>query len=318
MSDKVIILTIGASSSGKTSFVEQEFKKRLNDGGVVNINRDDIRFELFTDGERDWTRYKFNKKNEAMVTMEQDQRIQKAIDNGQDIIISDTNLNPKIRQRFYDLAEENGYKIFDLNFDVSWDELVKRNAQRYGGINESLLWSMFKRKCLINNVYPSKKESFKFVPYEHDETLDSTIIVDMDGTVASMEGVRKPYQWDLVGFDKPRHEIIDMVRGLAMTTGHVTFMSGRDGQCYAETYAWIENNIMTDDMKRLGIEWNLYMRDENDQRKDDIVKYQLYDQHVRGMYNVSAVVDDRNQVIRMWSVIGLPNIVQVGAYNVEF
>ncbi|MBF84576.1 MAG: hypothetical protein CL489_08890 [Acidobacteria bacterium] len=316
--NKFIMLTVGASSSGKTSDVLSRFKKEIKSGEVVNVNRDDIRFGLFTDGERDWTRYKFNKKNEALVTTEQDERIQKAIDNEQSIIISDTNLNPKIRQKFYELAQKHDYDIFEYNYHVSWDELVKRNAQRYGGVNESLLWSMFKRMCRYTCIYPSKKEQFQFESYKEEPTLDSTIIVDMDGTTCDMTGIRKPYEWHKVSQDRPRHEIIDMVRGLAMTTGHVTFLSGRDGQCYDDTWDYIDTHIMTDDMKRLDIKWDLYMREEGDQRKDDIVKYELYDEFIRGRFNVSAVFDDRKSVIRMWSAIGLPNIVDVGSYNVEF
>ena len=317
--DKPIIhITVGASSSGKTTSVLEWCGKGIDNGDIVNVNRDDIRFELFTDGERDWSRYKFNKKNEAMVTMEQDNRIQKAIEARKSIVISDTNLNPKIRQRWYDLAQKHDYYVKEHHFNVSWDKLVERNAQRYGGLNESLLWSMFKRMCRYTGVYPSKKESFNFLTYKEDPVLDDTIIVDIDGTVADMTGIRKPFEWDKVSQDRPRHEIIDMVRGMAMTTGHVTFMSGRSGQCYDDTYEWIENNVMTDDMKRLGITWNLYMRPTNDQRKDDIIKYELYDTYVRGMWNVKAVFDDRLQVIRMWDVVGLPNIVQVGGYNVEF
>lgn len=318
MRENFILETIGASASGKTTLVEERFKKEIAEGSVVNINRDEIRFELFTGGVRDWSKYKFNKANEKQVTDVQEQKIQKAIADRKDIIISDTNLNPNTRNRWKQLGEEHGYQLISIHFDVDWDTLVKRNAQRYGGVNEALLWSMFKRKCLINNVYPSRKENIRFAPYEHIRSLPETIIVDIDGTVASMEGIRRPFEWDKVHLDLPRREVIEMLHGLTQTTRDITFMSGRSGECFDSTYQWLNDNVMTDELRSMDVQWRLVMREADDQRKDDIVKYELYEKHVRGKFNVRAVIDDRPQVIRLWSVVGLPNIISVGQYGVEF
>ena len=40
------------------------------------------------------------------------------------------------------------------------------------------------------------------------------IIVDVDGTLADMRGVRGPFEWDKVHLDKPHQDIIDLVRDL--------------------------------------------------------------------------------------------------------
>jgi hypothetical protein len=42
------------------------------------------------------------------------------------------------------------------------------------------------------------------------------------------------------------------------------------------------------------------MRGHRDQRKDSIIKRELFDGHVRGRFYVEAVIDDRNQVVDMW------------------
>ncbi len=44
----------------------------------------------------------------------------------------------------------------------------------------------------------------------------------------------------------------------------------------------------------------LNMREAGDMRKDSIVKKELFDQHIRGKYNVRMVIDDRDQVVDMW------------------
>ena len=80
-----IILTVGASCSGKSAWAAEQIHSK-------NINRDDIRFNMFCGGKRDWTKYKFNKTNEAIVTEISETYALNAAGRGKDIIISDTNL----------------------------------------------------------------------------------------------------------------------------------------------------------------------------------------------------------------------------------
>ncbi|GGM15372.1 hypothetical protein GCM10012279_36880 [Micromonospora yangpuensis] len=44
----------------------------------------------------------------------------------------------------------------------------------------------------------------------------------------------------------------------------------------------------------------LHMRTEKDNRKDSIIKAELYRTHVQGQHEVAFVIDDRDQVVRMW------------------
>lgn len=47
------------------------------------------------------------------------------------------------------------------------------------------------------------------------------------------------------------------------------------------------------------------MRPEGDKRKDSIVKAELFDKHIKDNYAVDFVLDDRNQVVKMWRDMGL-------------
>jgi hypothetical protein len=47
------------------------------------------------------------------------------------------------------------------------------------------------------------------------------------------------------------------------------------------------------------------MRSAGDMRKDSIVKEEIYRQEILGRYNVWFVLDDRNQVVDMWRLLGL-------------
>lgn len=47
------------------------------------------------------------------------------------------------------------------------------------------------------------------------------------------------------------------------------------------------------------------MRPEGDERKDSIVKQEIYEKYIKDRYNVRFVLDDRNQVVDMWREVGL-------------
>ena len=58
------IVYVGIPASGKS----EEAAYLVNEKDWVELNRDDIRFEIHNDGVRDWTKYKFSKKNEDEVS----------------------------------------------------------------------------------------------------------------------------------------------------------------------------------------------------------------------------------------------------------
>ena len=44
----------------------------------------------------------------------------------------------------------------------------------------------------------------------------------------------------------------------------------------------------------------LHMRTTGDQRKDCVIKDELFKEHIEGKYFVYAILDDRNQMTRYW------------------
>lgn len=49
----------------------------------------------------------------------------------------------------------------------------------------------------------------------------------------------------------------------------------------------------------------LYLRPNGDKRKDYVVKRQIYEESVKDKFNVLFVLEDRDQVVKMWREIGL-------------
>ncbi len=290
-----LILTVGISASGKTTWAETQ--KHC----MVNINRDDIRFNIVQPGS-DWSTYKFTKMNEARVTEIELSIATDASKFGKDIIVSNTNLNPKTREFWKKFAKEHDYEFEIKEFPITLEEAIKRDNLRQNGVGERVIRKQYDQWL----KYIGRKT------YTPNEQLPNCIIVDIDGTVAEMNG-RNPFEWDKVDTDLPRQFVIDVVTGYADRHNcHIVFLSGRDGCCYAKTYDWIAKYVGHD------ISWSLNMRKTKDFRKDCIVKEEIFWNFVAPKYKVIGVFDDRPQVLQMWHELKLSNVICVGNPFNEF
>jgi uncharacterized HAD superfamily protein len=124
------------------------------------------------------------------------------------------------------------------------------------------------------------------------------IIVDIDGTLAVRSGDRSPFDWGRVGEDDPNPPVVELVRIIHAAGKHqIILMSGRDAVCRPETEAWLEDQGIPSD--------ELHMRPEGNHEKDSVVKERLYRAHVEPRFEVAFVLDDRDQVVKMWRGLGL-------------
>lgn len=123
------------------------------------------------------------------------------------------------------------------------------------------------------------------------------VMVDIDGTVA-LRGDRSPYDETRVSEDRPNTPVLAVVRAMYLDGHAVIFCSGRTEACRADTEKWLTEHF--------GWPWAaLWMRRVGDQRKDAVIKREIYDRHIHGKYDVTCVLDDRNQVVSMWRDLGL-------------
>ncbi len=133
--------------------------------------------------------------------------------------------------------------------------------------------------------------------YVPDITKPAAVMVDIDGTIAKMSG-RTPFEWSRVGEDSPVENVLSVIEALSRSGFKIIFVSGRDASCALQTGMWIDTHYF-------GSYENIFMREAGDNRKDNIVKLELFDKYIRNNYNVISVFDDRDQVVRMWRSIGL-------------
>lgn len=288
----------GLPGSGKSTFA------RANLGSLseyVRVNRDDLRQSLF-DGAgilEPW--------QENLITKVQRASASEALKAGKSVIVDDTNLRHKYLRAWNQFALEHGagFNVHDVLTPV--DVCVERDSARERSVGERVIRDMadkFTKPCTYNGYaftpYYCLPE-VKYEPYANSSILPHIVIVDIDGTMALM-GDRNPYDWQAVSQDQPNWPVVRLVQTLLAAGNRIIFLSGRDGSCMSATSAWLLRYIPAEYDKQ----WTLLMREEGDNRRDDIVKREIFDAEIRDKYHVKFVLDDRNQVVRMWRALGLP------------
>ncbi len=286
-----LIVTRGLPASGKTTFA------RKLQPGVVRVNRDDLRRMLH--GERLFTQWA-----EGQVTVVQRAQVEALLRAGADVCVDDTNLRSRTMRDWAQLAARFGaeFEVHDFT-DVPVDECVRRDAERpeQDRVGEESIRRLHERYLAgralplpIPTVEPGGPAAQYTPPSEEAPEI---VLVDIDGTVALMHD-RSPYDWARVGSDLPNPAVIAAVRAMHAAGHAIVFCSGRDAVCRAETEAWLDLFV--------GVPYEaLFMRPENDNRKDSIVKREIFDTEVRDRWRIVGVFDDRQQVVRMWRALGL-------------
>ena len=106
---KKMYITVGISASGKSSWAKETAELE----NCVVIERDQIRFNKVLPGSN-WSTYKFTKKREELVSEIADNMFNDAVENGQNVIISDTNDN---EVKTFDI-QTNEFGSFTGEYDI--------------------------------------------------------------------------------------------------------------------------------------------------------------------------------------------------------
>jgi len=285
-----LLITRGLPASGKTTFA------RKLQPQVVRVNRDDLRLMLH--GRRMFTQWA-----EGQVTFAQRAAVEALLRAHTDVIVDDTNLRAKTVREWAELAARfhAQFEVHDFT-DVPVEECIRRDAERSGHdhVGEAGIRKMYDRYLAGKSLplpIPWVEPGGPGAVYEPDPDLPAAVLVDIDGTVALMNG-RGPYEWSRVGGDLPHQSVITAVRAMHAAGNAIIFCSGRDEVCRVDTQAWLELYV---DVPYEG----LFMRPAGDSRKDSIVKREIFDDEIRDRWRIVGVFDDRQQVVRMWRALGL-------------
>lgn len=269
----MIVFLKGLPASGKSTWAKEQCSILPN---TIRVNKDDIRSMLGG---------QFSHEKEDFVLKIRDVIVLLALREGKTVIVDDTNFHEKHYKRMEEIAKDFDKPIVVKEFDTDVDECIRRDAERINPVGKKVIMDMYRKY-----VKPIP-EPVKFV-----NGRESAIIVDIDGTLAHMKN-RGPYEWSRVGEDEVDDTIKNIVYFYKINGAKIILVSGRSAVCRTETIEWLERNKIEFD--------NLYMREKDDNRKDWLVKQEIYDHYIKDNFNILFVLDDREQVVNMWRENGL-------------
>jgi hypothetical protein len=125
--------------------------------------------------------------------------------------------------------------------------------------------------------------------------LPKAIICDLDGTLALLNG-RNPYDATTAEEDllnSPIANILEVYSHQKLHDVRVIIITGRQEIHRPQTERWLKKHNITNYE-------GLFMRQNGDMRKDIVIKKELYKTYVKGKYEILFVLEDRDQVVKMW------------------
>ena len=296
-----LIITVGISGSGKSTWAHEKWLEDSDNYTIVN--RDKIRELLFGYTEESIAYY-YEKphlvKYEKQVTRYEDTLIHEGLNHGKTVIVDATNLLYKYLERFkyWNVATE--VIVFDIDYDVA----IARDLARYRAIGDSIINRQQNRFNTLTKQLLDNPIDFTPTTITMNGDNEPCVIFDIDGTLAHMNrDTRSPYDWHKVGEDSLDLGTACMSYAVDNAGYKVVICTGRDAVCLPETERWLDdNNILYSD---------ILIRSLGDQRADWIVKEEMW----RGLaedYNIIGMFDDRLQVVRRARALGLK------VFNVEY
>jgi len=269
----IVYFTIGLPASGKSTWAKNKVDKSPN--SIKRVNKDELCAMLDNSY--------FSKGNEKFVLNIQDAIIKESLENGKHVIVDNTNLAPKHEARIRELIK--GLAVLEIvDFrDVAVETCLERDLKRPHSVGEKVIRDMY-------NQFIAPPKTPKPI---HNPDLPDAVLCDLDGTIALI-GDRSPYD-----AAKCEQDIVnEPVRSILQTSGKaIVFVSGREDKFKPQTLAWLKKHNISFDA--------LHMRKSGDLRKDSIVKKEIYNEFILDKYNVAFVLDDRDQVVRLWRDLGL-------------
>lgn len=275
-------MTRGLPGCGKSTWAEGMVRNHYGRGTAVRINRDLFR-DMLHAGRDDV----YDRKLEGLVTTAHRATIAALMMSEVPVIIcDDTNFHNECEPAFRKLCEQFGYEFHLKDFtDVPVSTCIQNDLKRTHSVGEKVIKQMYAR-----NLEP------KYEPATVNPDLPWAVIVDIDGTLAHMNG-RSPYDYSKVHTDLVDEVVRDLVTDAVNRGDVILVVSGRDDNCKDVTEAWLDSSQVIYD--------EIHMRVTGDKRKDSIVKSEIFDREIAPRYNIRYVLDDRNQVVEMWRQRGL-------------
>ena len=295
----VVHVMTGLPASGKTTAARG--LQAESGGRMRRVNLDDLRQMLDIPLPEGAERRSYA--HEQTVLAIQDAAVRAAVDGGFDVVVDNTHMTPHIPKRLK--AAVAGLATFVVHdfTDVPVEECLRRDAARERPVGEEII------RILADKHAKSRRGGWRLTaewlndepavePYTADPALPSAVMCDIDGTLA-LRGDRGAYDFTRCEEDLLNVSVRGALRSFRSADGDViVLLSGRGEEHRSRTEAWLRAHDVPYD--------ELWMRAAGDQRRDDVVKAELFDRHVRHRFAVRVSLDDRDRVVAVWRRMGLP------------
>lgn len=308
MDKRVLIICRGIQGSGKSTWAKQWCHE--DPEHRVRFNNDDIRNML---GDY-WV-----PSRENIVSDLKKQFAISAMSKGYDIVVDNMNLNPKEVKYWNDLVTNNNdyctgasgespsfhyeanyfYEVEFKDFFIPVDECIRRDAMRPNPIGEKVIkatWRRYRDFIIQDDI----KNMLKRSP-EHVDGGHPVILVDMDATLC-LNTTGRPYYGEGAAegmLDDVAIEGTCMLVRRMYEKCKVFIVTGREGtpEIIAATKEWLAKHGITVD--------ELFFRPVGDYSSGADCKKKIYEDHIKGKYNVQFVLEDNYKCVKMWREQGL-------------
>jgi len=297
-----IIMLKGAPASCKSSWAREFVSENPNNWVIVNNDqiRNMINGSVYSEG------------YEKLIHSMRVSLIRTALNFKKNLVIDNINAGSKNWNDMVKICNSipGTYKMYEKCFYEELETLIERDAKREGiaCVGQEVISEFFKklggkgfkkyvpREILINN------EIIYHGPKQQNKNLFKCVVCDLDGTCSLFNKpdhpeqhlgahVRNPYFAEYCQNDSINEPVADVIKRMA-TDHKIIFMSGRKDSYRPQTQSFLNKHFP-------GIEYSLFMRKADDNRGDEIIKKELYHEHVEPYYFVNFWIDDRSKVISM-------------------
>lgn len=296
METRKLIICRGIQGSGKSTWAKQWCHE--DPEHRIRFNNDDIRNML---GDY-WV-----PNREKVVTATYNTVLAYSMEKGYNIVVDNMNLNPKTCTELEKMVKDfNENYTYDWKYEVEYkdffipvEECIRRDAMRPNPIGEKVIkqtWRRY-RNFIINSDI---KEMLKNKA-EHVDGGKPVILVDMDATLCLNTSGRPFYGENSANGmleDTPVEEICRLVRQMGEHC-LVFIVTGREGttEVVDATKEWLKKNEIPSDA--------MFFRPVGDYSPGPDCKRRIYEENIKGKYNVQFVLDDSSKCVKMWREQGL-------------
>ncbi len=287
MKNPQILILIGAPGSGKSTFSKYFLRTEEN---WIRISRDDFRLMQFGGTVT-------SDREEMMITEMVNASIESLLRRKSNVLIDATNCKKEYIYQFIDRFKHSADISFKT-FELSKETLEARCENRFNETGKFIPKNVLHRYI---QQLDSLKESFDFsvrrkqekiiVSAEQNTSLPKAIICDLDGTLALMNG-RNPFDASRCDEDLLNEPVANTLKNYHQLGYKIILLSGREEKYKEPTLRFLEKHQINFD--------ELLMRKTSDNRKDSIIKKEIFAEHIQDKYFIEFVLDDRNQVVDMW------------------